>query len=52
MAEELKKVYGIDVDKRKVELSSDIKTFGTFECEVKLYAGITAKIFVMVSEQA
>lgn len=52
VAEELKKSYGIDVDKRKVELSGDIKSFGTYECEVKLYAGISAKIFVMVSEQA
>lgn len=52
VAEELKKCYGIEVDKRKLELSSEIKSFGTFECEVKLYAGISAKIFVMVSEQA
>ena len=52
ISEELKKSYGLQVDKRKIELSSDIKSFGTFECEVKLYTGISAKIFVMVSEQA
>ena len=51
ISEELKKSYGLQVDKRKIELSSDIKSFGTFECEVKLYTGISAKIFVMVSEQ-
>ena len=50
--EELKKSYGLQVDKRKIDLSSDIKSFGTFECEVKFYTGISAKIFVMVSEQA
>ena len=51
ISEELKKSYGLQVDMRKIELSSDIKSFGTFECEVKLYTGISAKIFVMVSEQ-
>ena len=52
ISEELKKSYGLQVDKRKIDLSSDIKSFGTFECEVKFYTGISAKIFVMVSEQA
>ena len=44
--------YGVEVDKRKISLSADIKSFGTFECEVKLYTGISAKIFAVVSEQA
>ena len=52
ISEELKKSYGLQVDKRKIDLSSDIKSVGTFECEVKFYTGISAKIFVMVSEQA
>lgn len=52
ISEELKKTYGLQVDKRKIDLSGDIKSFGTFECEVKFYTGISAKIFVMVSEQA
>ena len=39
-----------DIDKRKLELAGDIKSFGTYECEVKLYAGISAKLFVMVGE--
>ena len=28
----------------------NIKTFGTVQAEVKVYAGITAKIFVQVTE--
>ena len=48
---ELKKAYGVDVDKRKIELESDIKAFGSYPCEVKLYTGISAKIFVMVGEK-
>ncbi|HIS68604.1 MAG TPA: 50S ribosomal protein L9 [Candidatus Gallacutalibacter stercoravium] len=51
IAEELKKTFQVEVDKRKIELSGDIKAFGTYECEVKLYAGISAKIYVMVGEK-
>ena len=50
IASELKKKFGIDVDKRKVVLEVDIKTFGTYNCEVKLYTGISAKLKVMVTE--
>ncbi len=50
VAEEIKKQYNIDVDKRKVVLECDIKEFGTYKAEVKLYTGISAKIDVQVSE--
>lgn len=50
IAAELKNKYQISVDKRKVVLESDIKSFGTYQCEVKLYTGISAKIKVMVKE--
>ena len=48
---EIKKQLGIDVDKRKITLDTDIKAFGTYNCEVKLYQGIIAKLKVQVSEQ-
>ncbi len=51
VAEEIKKQYNVLVDKRKVSLESEIKQFGTFHCEVKLYAGISAKMKIVVSEQ-
>ncbi len=50
IAEAIQKEYDIDVDKRKIHLEEEIKSFGTFEAEIKLYAGIAAKIFVLVSE--
>ena len=50
VAEEIKKQYNITVDKRKVVLETDIKEFGTYKAEVKLYTGISAKIDVKVSE--
>lgn len=49
VAEKLKNEYAISIDKRKITMD-DIKTFGTFEAEVKLYTGISAKIYVMVGE--
>ncbi len=52
IAEELKKSYGVVVDKRKIVLDADIKAFGTYNCEVKLYTGISAKISAVVAEQA
>lgn len=48
---EIKKQLGIDVDKRKITLDTDIKAFGTYNCEVKLYQGIIANLKVQVSEQ-
>ncbi len=50
IAEEIKKQYNIPVDKRKVVLERDIKEFGTYKAEVKLYTGISANIDVQVSE--
>lgn len=52
IAVELKKQFGVEIDKRKLSLSMDIKAFGSYPCEVKLYSGITATITVAVSELA
>ncbi len=48
---ELKRQFNIDIDKRKVIPDCDIKSFGTYNCEVKLYTGISANIKVMVTEE-
>ncbi len=50
IATELKNQFDVDVEKRKIVLDSDIKAFGTYETEVKLNHGISAKLFVMVGE--
>ncbi len=49
IAEKLNTEFGIKADKRKIVVD-DIKQFGTYEFEVKLYQGISAKLFVMVGE--
>lgn len=45
----IKKELNLDVDKRKISMD-DVKQFGTYEAEVKVYQGITAKIYVQVTE--
>lgn len=50
IADEIKRQYGIAVDKRKVVLERDIKEFGTYQAEVKLYSGISAQVNVKVVE--
>ena len=51
IAEEIKKQFGIEVDKRKVVLPMDIKAFGTYNFDVKFYGGITASMSVAVCEK-
>lgn len=50
IAAAIKRQFGVEVDKRKVSVDMEIKTFGTFNCEVKLYNGVAAKLFVVVTE--
>lgn len=49
VAEALKAQYHIEVDKRKISMT-DIKAFGSYEAEIRLHAGISASITVVVSE--
>ena len=41
----------LTIDKKKITLRSEIKTFGTFECEVKLYTGIVANVNIEVVKE-
>ena len=49
IADKIEKEFGIKTDKRKITVE-DIKQFGTYEFEIKLYTGISAKLFVRVGE--
>ncbi|MGN0534452.1 MAG: 50S ribosomal protein L9 [Eubacterium sp.] len=49
VSKQIKDELGIDIDKRKIVME-DIKSFGTVEAEIKVYQGISAKVFVQVSE--
>ncbi len=49
IAAEIKNSLGIEIDKKKMSVA-DIKNFGEYTAEIKLYQGISAKITVKVSE--
>jgi len=51
IAEALEKQFGISVDKRKLSLSENIKTFGTYIVDVKLYADVSGKVKVCVTDK-
>ena len=44
IAENLKKEYSIEIDKKKVLLPETIKNIGTFTVDIKLYEGIIAQL--------
>lgn len=48
VADAVKEQFGIQVDKKKISLSTDIKNFGSYSAVIKFYTGISAKIDVEV----
>jgi large subunit ribosomal protein L9 len=50
IAEEIQKLTGLEVDKRKIELENPIHQLGTYEVNIKLSGEATAKINVEVVE--
>lgn len=51
VSEELKKQYGVDVDKKKIALGSEIKTFGDFSANIKLTHGVSCSVKIKVVEE-
>ncbi len=49
VAAEIEKQFKVKVDKRKISMD-DIKNFGSYKIEVKLYTNIVAEMTVMVGE--
>ena len=49
IANEIKNSLGIEVDRKKMTVA-EIKNFGEYTAEIKLYQGITAKVTVVVTE--
>lgn len=50
VAEQINRQFAVSVDKRKVSMD-DIKAFGTFSAEVKVYNGVNATVYVSVGEE-
>ena len=49
IAEALKKDHGLDIDKRKITLTENIKSFGNFTADVKLFTDVVGKINILVT---
>ncbi len=50
IAEAVNKAAGVSIDKRRVVLDADIKNYGQYEVEIKVYPSVTAKVTVVVEE--
>lgn len=50
IAEEIQRDFGMAVDKKKIALDGDVKSFGSFSFEVKLHTGVSAKMILVVKE--
>lgn len=48
IAEVIAKQLNTEIDKKKISLEKDIKALGEYEATVKIYAGISAKVKVVV----
>ena len=51
IAEGIEKQLGVTLEKRKVVLKDDIKAFGSYTIEAKIYNGVSANVFVVVGEE-
>ena len=50
IADQLAKQHKVTIDKRKLSLSENIKAYGTYNVEVKVYPEISATLKVTVTE--
>ena len=51
VAAALKEQAGVEVDKRKIVIPEPIKAHGKYQLEVKLYAGVTGTVNLLVCEK-
>ena len=50
IAQAAKDQHGYELDKKKIQLSDPIRTYGTHEVPIKLHPQVTGKLFVTVKE--
>ena len=51
VADELQKQLSVEVDRRKITMENEIKSFGTYTADIKLHTNVTAKVYVVVGEE-
>ncbi len=50
VAEAIAKQHGVKIDKKKIVMNSEIKSFGDFEATIKMSQGVSCKLTVRVVE--
>lgn len=50
IASELLKLHGIEINKKKITLNSDIKSHGEYSFAIKLHSGVSASLKLVVKE--
>lgn len=50
VSEELKKQFGIEMDRRKIVMDDAIKTAGTFNVDIKVYPEVSASLKIEVTQ--
>lgn len=50
IAEALNEQYGIEIDRRKLQLDEQIKAYGTYSIAVKLYGDVTGRINLVIAK--
>ena len=48
IADNLKEQYGIDVDKKKIDLKEPIKSLGSFNVNIKLFEGVLGNLKIQM----
>lgn len=51
IAEQIKAQHGVEVEKKKIDLSEPIKAVGEYTATAKLYAGISTQLKVIVTAE-
>ena len=50
VADQLTRLTGTEIDKKKVEMPSNIKEFGPYDAQIRLHAGVVAPFKIKVEE--
>ncbi len=50
IAQEINRCFGIDINKKKITLNSDVKNYGSYTFDIKLHTGVNAKMKLEVKE--
>lgn len=51
ISEKIKSVFGLEIDKKRIELESSIKKLGNYIIKVKLYKNVEAQVKVIVERE-